>query len=247
MVDGPCAVPVSDRRLLARRPHHRQPQVLSHAEARICAEEYVHADTARAFELHASPRLSDATREVYPFDFVLDITFTLDGAKLTNTAELRNGSPLPMPAQFGFHPAFRWPLPFGAKREECEIVFEHPEPADIRRLDDGLILMQRFASPLEGKRLGLDDSLFVNDALIFDTLVSRAVTYRGAPRALPCTSISRTCPSLGSGRGRARHTSASSRGKAPPLGSDRREKCANGRVRSSSRRVRPGDLRCRLH
>ncbi len=121
---------------------------------------------------------SDATREVYPFDFVLDITFTLDGAKLTNTAELRNGSPLPMPAQFGFHPAFRWPLPFGAKREECEIVFEHPEPADIRRLDDGLILMQRFASPLEGKRLRLDDSLFVNDALIFDTLVSRAVTYR---------------------------------------------------------------------
>lgn len=122
----------------------------------------------------------DSTRSCYPFDFVLDIQFALDGPRLVNSAELRNASDVPMPAQFGFHPAFRWPLPFWPQRAGCEIIFEHAEPAPIRRLDDGLILPQRLPTPVEGNRLRLADSLFTNDALIFDNLVSRAVTYRAA-------------------------------------------------------------------
>jgi galactose mutarotase-like enzyme len=43
---------------------------------------------------------------------------------------------------------------------------------------------ERHATPVSGRRLMLDDALFRDDALIFDELASRSVTYGvpGAPR-----------------------------------------------------------------
>jgi galactose mutarotase-like enzyme len=83
-----------------------------------------------------------------------------------------------MPASFGFHPAFRWPLQPGAPHEQHEVRFEKPEPAPLRRLADGL-LGGPVPSPVHGDRLVLADSLFVHDALVWDRLQSRSLTYGG--------------------------------------------------------------------
>ena len=56
---------------------------------------------------------SAETRKSYPFAFVLDIVFALDGGTLVNRAEVWNAGDAPMPFSLGFHPAFVWPLPGG--------------------------------------------------------------------------------------------------------------------------------------
>ncbi len=123
---------------------------------------------------------SAATRRQYPFEFRLDVTYRIEGAALQMTAEVTNQGDGPMPAAFGFHPALRWPLPYGKLRAAHEIVFERDEPAPIRRPIDGLLSLARYPTPVAGRRLALHDSLFEDGAIVFDRLASRSVIYGGA-------------------------------------------------------------------
>jgi galactose mutarotase-like enzyme len=128
----------------------------------------------------ATFRLTDdeASFEVYPFHFVLDIRFDLSGPTLSLTAFIRNESNGEMPASFGYHPAFRWPLPFGEPRSSHFIQFETDEAAPVRRIDSaGLLTPERHPTPIVDRRLALRDALFQDDALIFDHLESRSVVY----------------------------------------------------------------------
>ncbi len=132
--------------------------------------------SAAEFRLAASPE----TLEVYPFHFALTLRFELAAETLGVTAEIRNEGERPMPASFGYHPALRWPLPFGQARADHFIEFECEEPAPVRRLDSsGLLTSQAHPSPISNRRLALADSLFRDDALIFDALRSRSVIYGG--------------------------------------------------------------------
>ena len=131
------------------------------------------ADTA-LFRLAAD----EATRAVYPFDFRLDIRFTLASGRLTIEAVVGNHGDSPMPASFGFHPALRWPLPYDRPRAAHRILFADPEPEPIRRIDgDGLVKPVALPSPIVGDTLVLRDDLFVDDAIILDPVVSNSVHY----------------------------------------------------------------------
>ncbi|WP_239807083.1 aldose 1-epimerase family protein [Croceicoccus hydrothermalis] len=117
----------------------------------------------------------------YPFDFALSITYILNEDGLAMTARVANRGDRPMPASFGFHPALRWPLPYGGAREDHAVVFTQAEPAPIRRVNaDGLLLAERFATPVDGDTLIPRDTMFADDALIFDALRSRRVRF-GVP------------------------------------------------------------------
>ncbi|HXR51216.1 MAG TPA: hypothetical protein VN762_03675, partial [Steroidobacteraceae bacterium] len=52
------------------------------------------------------------------------------------------------------------------------------EPAPVRRLDaDGMLTDARHPTPVRQRRLALDDSLFVEDVMIFDWLESDQLRY----------------------------------------------------------------------
>jgi galactose mutarotase-like enzyme len=124
---------------------------------------------------------SDKTRAIYPFEFRLDIGFALAADTLRITATVANLDARPLPACFGFHPAFRWPLPYGRPRDEHRIRFAHDEPAPIRRIDThGFLKPAPEPTPVRGNELVIRDQLFVDDAVIFDRLNSRQLLY-GAP------------------------------------------------------------------
>ena len=121
------------------------------------------------------------TLAAYPFHFELEVAFAIAGATLTLTATVRNAGDAPMPASFGFHPALRWPLPFGWPRAEHRLTFAHDEPAPIRRIDaDGLLTPTPHPTPVEGRVMMLKDDLFADDALIFDQLQSDRVRLSAA-------------------------------------------------------------------
>jgi len=128
--------------------------------------------TGASFRLTAN----DDTRACYPFEFGLEVSFTIEGATLTIGVRVSNPGVVPLPASLGFHPAFAWPLPYGRPRADHRIRFAADEPGDIIELADGLFAARR-PSPLDGRVLHLTDDVFAHDALIWDPVASQSVTY----------------------------------------------------------------------
>jgi galactose mutarotase-like enzyme len=123
------------------------------------------------------------TRAHYPFAFRLRLAYVLADDGLTVTVEIENPGPPTLPASVGIHPAFRWPLAEGVAKSAHRLIFSALEPAPIYRLADGLLKNETFASPVVGRALALDESLFAADAIVIRNLASRAVRYAapGAP------------------------------------------------------------------
>ena len=149
-----------------------------HGFARGKLFEVVSATAASAtFRLKAD----ESTLQLYPFQFELDVRFTVSGATLAVTTLVRNTGKENMPASVGYHPAFRWPLPYGRPRAEHFLEFANDEPAPIRRLDKtGLLAPEPHPTPVANRRMMLRDSLFENDVVIFDQLHSHSVTFGAA-------------------------------------------------------------------
>jgi len=123
-------------------------------------------------------KADDQTLALYPFCFQLQVRFEIAGSTLRVTTLVRNDGDAPMPASFGYHPAFRWPLPFGAARELHAVDFDLEEPAPMRRLNAaGLVTPVRYPTPIHARRLLLDDELFRDDVVILDALRSHRVSY----------------------------------------------------------------------
>ncbi|WP_254606574.1 aldose 1-epimerase family protein [Sphingomonas bacterium] len=165
----------------------REYPMAKHGFARHSLFDVVETGPARAVFALAD---SEATRASYPFAFRLEIGFAIADATITLEARIENRGDGPLPAQFGFHPAFAWPLPYGEDRGAHRVTFERHEPGELRGIaPDGLIAPDYRASPLSGalsgrpdggRELLLADALFANDALVWDPIRSQSVTYGAA-------------------------------------------------------------------
>ena len=144
------------------------------ARRSLFAPVHVEAGLAR-FRLTDSPE----TRSVYPFGFVLEVTFRVEGMTLHTEASVTNPNAGSLPFSFGYHPAFAWPLPGGADKAAHKLVFEKDEPQDVRRVsrDTGLLLDSGEPTAIAGRELALSEDLFRADAMIWDKLSSRSLAY----------------------------------------------------------------------
>jgi len=130
---------------------------------------------------------SAATRPRYPFAFRLTIRYRIDSNRLELAAEITNTGDEVLPASFGAHPAFNWPIGPGTSKADHFVIFTEAEPAPVRRLSGGLMRAEGEPSPVEGTMLTLCERLFDDDAIIFDTLSSSAVAYIGSGPGLDIT------------------------------------------------------------
>jgi len=122
---------------------------------------------------------SEETRIHYPFAFLLAAEYRVEGDVLRQVVTVANRGDEPMWFSFGFHPAFAWPLPGGAEKDSHVIEFAVEEPAPVRRIDppSGLLLPDPQPSPVAGRRFTPDAAQFGADALIWDRLASRSLTF----------------------------------------------------------------------
>jgi galactose mutarotase-like enzyme len=119
------------------------------------------------------------TRDSYPFQFVLDVSFGLSPAGMEVSALVRNAGGGFMPYAFGLHPGFRWPLS-GEDKAGHRILFDAEERAEVPVIaPGGLIGAARRPVPLKGRELALDDKLFDKEALCFLDAASHGLTYAG--------------------------------------------------------------------
>jgi galactose mutarotase-like enzyme len=118
------------------------------------------------------------TRSVYPFPFRLTVSYQLEATGLRMDITLLNPGATPLPASLGLHPAFRWPLRPGTPKASHQLVFEADEPGPLRRLDaQGLLASELHPTPIQGRRLALQEGLFAEDALIFLEPKSRGLRF----------------------------------------------------------------------
>lgn len=126
---------------------------------------------------------SETTRALYPFAFRLTAVYTIDETGLDLALTVANTGCETLPASLGGHPAFNWPLQPGVAKESYALTFANAESSPVRRLDGGLLRAAPEPSPVQGAALPLSDSLFVDDAIIFDRIESRSVRYAAGPGA----------------------------------------------------------------
>ncbi|WP_254082005.1 aldose 1-epimerase family protein [Devosia sp. WQ 349K1] len=147
-------------------------QMGQHGFARRCAFELVLEEASRCiYRLSAS----DATLQMYPFDFQLDIEHRLVGRSVIVTATVANLGDKPMPFGVGFHPAFAWPLP-GANGAH-KIRLENQNAPGMKRLSGGVFNEEVLPSPFVNGELTLDHSQFVDDAMVFMEGAGESLVY----------------------------------------------------------------------
>jgi galactose mutarotase-like enzyme len=125
-----------------------------------------------------SLRSNEETKEQYPFDFELTVTYRFCGSVLATEFCVSNLGQKPMPFAVGGHPAFNCPLSQEENFEDWAIEFEQNEAADCPQVDmqKGLIDFDKRTPLLNNeKTILLKHSLFSQDALIFDSLQSKKV------------------------------------------------------------------------
>ena len=131
-------------------------------------------DDELVFSLKSSPY----TLERYPFEFELQIIYTLQENELATTYRVINPSEERLYFSIGGHPAFNCPLDEAEKRSDYQLVFEQPETVKIQRIINGF-RNGTWEQILDGQReLPITDHLFDKDALIFKGLKSNAVTLQ---------------------------------------------------------------------
>ena len=112
------------------------------------------------------------TKKLYPFDFELQISYTLKENELVIGYKIINNDEVTMPFSIGGHPAFALPLNF----ENYAIAFEDEENLVSYTLENDLLSDKTVAIPIQDKKLPLTYSLFEKDALIFKKLNSKRIS-----------------------------------------------------------------------
>lgn len=144
-------------------------------------------------------RLADtpATHVHYPFQFVLDLAYRLTGEGLSVEAKVRNPGVAALPASFGFHPGFRWPLIPGLAKEDHRLVFAADDRLDVFRARNGLILPESSVLDVKYGVLPLSERLFDSGAMVLKSLRSRHVRFDAPAPSLAIEVGFRNLSSLG--------------------------------------------------
>ncbi len=122
-------------------------------------------------------KYNEDTLKVYPFKYVFDIEFKLDGKKLTATHTIKNEGDGAMYFSIGAHPGFN-----------CEIgdvlEFEETEDEVINEMidEDAVLIDKHFPSPIDGKIFTITKNIFDADAHVLSNLKSKKCTLKGKNR-----------------------------------------------------------------
>ncbi|HAP95168.1 MAG TPA: aldose epimerase [Chryseobacterium sp.] len=116
--------------------------------------------------------------KIYPFEFSLEIKYTLVENKLTISYQVKNLSEKEMYFSLGAHPGFAIDTKNGLSYYDYEIVFSDDEKLEIHPLVDNLISDQTQTIELDNKTLPLFYELFSKDALVMTTMKSRELILK---------------------------------------------------------------------
>jgi len=132
------------------------------------------SDNEVIFELNSD----EETLKFYPFEFSLEIKYTLTENKLTVSYNVKNTSEKQLYFSLGVHPGFAIDTENGLQYNDYEIVFSDDEKLEIHPLIDNLISKETKTVNLENKTLPLSYDLFAKDALVMTNMKSKELILK---------------------------------------------------------------------
>ncbi|MEN8764648.1 MAG: aldose 1-epimerase family protein [Wenyingzhuangia sp.] len=120
--------------------------------------------TKITFELAANKE----TLKVYPFHFVLQLTYTLTNNELVTSYRVKNTADQALYFSIGAHPAFNCPIDKNQTREDYVLKFDCDQTPASKKIEEGLIGNKSFPVFKHKGIIELTKNLFDKDALIFD-------------------------------------------------------------------------------
>jgi galactose mutarotase-like enzyme len=118
-----------------------------------------------------SLQCNELTKQLFPFEFELRLSYTLINSELIITYTVINHGMETMPFSIGGHPAFALHQSF----EKYSLQFVSNEKLISYSLENDLLSENTQEIPLHANRLPLSYSLFEQDALIFKSLQSKQI------------------------------------------------------------------------
>lgn len=119
---------------------------------------------------------NEETRSMYPFEFRLELSFTLIGSRLEVSHRVSNTGAGELYYSLGGHPAFNCPIDSGEKLEDYLIEFPEVEQDHIWLITDQGLIGEKGETVLNhSKTIPLHAHIFDQDALIFKNLKSKSV------------------------------------------------------------------------
>ena len=115
---------------------------------------------------------NDKTIKIYPFEFELQIIYTLIDSQLDIKYKVINKTNSKMPFSIGAHPA----IALSENFENYTLEFEKKEALKYSLLENDLISNKTKQLETKEGQIQLNYSLFENDALIFKSLESNSLT-----------------------------------------------------------------------
>lgn len=112
------------------------------------------------------------TKSVYPFNFELQVSYSLLENELFIGYKIINNDKIEIPFSIGGHPAFA----LTEKFEDYSLAFDQAENLVSYQLENDLLSDKTFVIPIEKNKLPLTYSLFEKDALIFKKLNSKQIS-----------------------------------------------------------------------
>ena len=144
-------------------------QLPRHGFARDMEFQLIHkSENSATFSLASTTE----TLKKYPFEFELQLIYTIKDASLDIEYKVINKSDKQMPFSIGAHPAIALPENF----ENYAFEFEKEETLKYYLLENDLISNKTKVLETTRNSVPLNYSLFENDALIFKTLESKSLT-----------------------------------------------------------------------
>lgn len=119
---------------------------------------------------------SDETKKNYPFEFILDVHYQLEGNKLIMKISVHNSGPSVLPFSLGLHPGFI--------TESAATITAQTLPLESYRLKNGFLDTKVIASPFKQNKLVIDDNTFKDDALIFKNVTSQKIVLNNSDHAI---------------------------------------------------------------
>lgn len=114
-------------------------------------------------------RPNEASLKIYPFDFILELSYILTGKHLTTAYSVKNPSTTEdLYFSIGGHPAFKCPFKEHHKREEYSILFDNQATPKAQALNNGLRTNENYVVFKEKGCLELTKNVFDKDAIIFN-------------------------------------------------------------------------------
>lgn len=122
-------------------------------------------------------KFSEETLKMYPFEYKVLVTYTLDGKTLKTNFEVVNDDYQVIPFNFGGHPGFKCPLYDGEKFEDYTVKFEKEENFDAPTVvpTNGTLDFDHTVRYDHIKDLKLDYKYFEIDAIVIPNVKSNSV------------------------------------------------------------------------